>query len=117
MATKVWTSEEVDALSKQMGGGDKVKRKPDDFPKASSVWRAKLQPLFPDDDKNNVWTVRGSFKIIPLLFDVTSTMTINELKTCKRPGEKMLKHILYSPGSFLSFFSTLVALVARESSN
>jgi hypothetical protein len=68
-----------------MGGGDKVQRKPDDFPNPASVPYAKLVPLFDgdgdgdgDDDakKNHVWTVRGSFSLIPYVFSLTSTMTI-----------------------------------------
>ena len=71
------TPEEVEILSNKMGNGDKIKRQPDDFPKPTSVPYAKLEPLFPDDEKNNVWTVRGCFRIIPYIFDVTSTMTVH----------------------------------------
>ncbi|KAL3925791.1 MAG: hypothetical protein SGILL_000172 [Bacillariaceae sp.] len=70
------TPEEVEALSKQMGGGDKVKRAANEFPNPSSVPHATLEPLFPDAEKNNVWTVRGSFSIIPYVFKLTTTMTI-----------------------------------------
>ncbi|KAL3907881.1 MAG: hypothetical protein SGILL_008692 [Bacillariaceae sp.] len=73
----VLTPEEVDKLSKRMGGGNRIKRKADEFPDPTSVPHAKLEPLFPDDEKNDVWTVRGCFKIIPFIFDVTSTMTIH----------------------------------------
>mmetsp|Transcript_30988 Transcript_30988/g.51209 ORF Transcript_30988/g.51209 Transcript_30988/m.51209 type:complete len:295 (+) Transcript_30988:106-990(+) len=76
VATKEMTPEDIEALSKKMGGGDKVKRKADDFPGPNSVPNAKLIPLFEDDDKNHIWTVRGSFSIIPYVFSLTSTMTI-----------------------------------------
>lgn len=75
-AAKEMTPEEIEALSKKMGGGDKVQRQPDDFPSPSSVPNATLTPLFEDDGKNHVWTVRGSFSVIPYVFSVTSTMTI-----------------------------------------
>ena len=73
---KEMTTEDVKALSKKMGGGDKVKRKAHEFPDPNSVPDAKLMPLFEDDDKNHVWTVRGSFSLIPYVFSLTSTMTI-----------------------------------------
>ena len=75
-AKKIMSPEDIEALSKKMGGGDKVKRKADDYPVANSVPNAKLTPLFENDDKNHVWTVRGSFSLIPYVFSLTSTMTI-----------------------------------------
>lgn len=74
-APKDLTPEEIDAVSKKMGGGDKVKRKPDDFPNVASVPHAVLAPVF-DDTTNNLWTVEGSFSLIPFVFALTSTMTI-----------------------------------------
>lgn len=75
------TPEEIEHLSKSMGGGDKVKRKADDFPNPISVPYAKLTPLFDDDEKNHVWTLRGSFSLIPYVFSLTTTMTIYRNET------------------------------------
>ena len=75
-AAKGMTPDEINALSGKVGGGDKVKRKAEDFPNPISVPYATLTPLFDDDAKNNVWTVRGSFSMIPYLFSLTATMTI-----------------------------------------
>lgn len=74
----IMTPEEIQELSKKMGGGDQVKRAADDFPNPISVPYAKLEALFPNDEKNNVWTVRGSFAIIPYFLSLTSTMTIHK---------------------------------------
>jgi len=84
MAAKELSPEELEELRKKMGGADKVKRKPDDFPKPASIHNAKLVPLFEEDDKNNVWTVRGSFPVIPYVFSLTSTMTIHR---CEKTGQ------------------------------
>jgi hypothetical protein len=61
-----------------MGGGDQVKRSAEDFPEpSSSVANAMLKPVFAGSETNQVWTVEGSFSIIPWVFSLTSTMTIH----------------------------------------
>ena len=86
----LFTDEHIDALSRKVGGGDKVKRPVDKFPDPISVPYAKLTPMFFQNDdsdnddstennnnnNNNVWTVHGSFTVIPYIFSTSLTMTI-----------------------------------------
>jgi hypothetical protein len=57
------TEERIAAFSKEMGGGDQVKRKAEDFPEPSSVANATLKPVFADSSTNQVWTVEGRFQL------------------------------------------------------
>jgi hypothetical protein len=71
------TEEQITAFSKEMVGGDKVKCKADDFPQPSSVVNATLKPLFATTTTNRIWTVEGSFAVVPWVFSFTITMTIH----------------------------------------
>ena len=62
-------------MSKKMGGGDKVKRKANDFPQPATG-RSDLVPLLPEDENNNVWTLQGTFYLVPYLLSLSNTMTI-----------------------------------------
>jgi len=84
MPQMIITGEELEAMRKQMSYGDLVKGQPDDFPNPISASGAKLVPLFENDEKNNIWTVRGDFYMIPYLVALTNTMTIYK---CPKTGE------------------------------